>query len=85
MFSRIMEVDDSYMGGKKGNKHKDKKLKTLGRYRQDCRCRSQEYRDKKVKARVIDNTKRYTLHGFIDEDVSEGATICTTTSRATKI
>ncbi|KKN13936.1 hypothetical protein LCGC14_1001220 [marine sediment metagenome] len=77
--SGIVEVDETFIGGLEGNKHKDKKLKAgrgavgkaavLG-----MRERDGEHR---VKAFPIADTTSQLLQHSIEKNVNPGATICT--------
>ena len=66
------------MGGLEKNKHESKKLhEGRGATGKTAVVGVKERESKKVKAKVIENTKRQTLHGFIQNNVKEGSTVCT--------
>ena len=66
----MVEVDEPYMGGLEMNKHESKNF-----IWQDGRGRIRERQSKKVKATVIDDIKRNTLHGFIEDHVEGDSTV----------
>ena len=75
----IVEVDETYIGGKNKNKHNDKKVKgTQGRSSQEkTAVAGIVERGGKVKAKVVKDVKSKTLKKFISENVSCNATIMT--------
>ena len=65
-------------GGLERNKHKDRKIQQgRGTVGKPAVIGMKERDSKKVRAQVIDDTKRSTLHGFIHENAEEGSVVNT--------
>lgn len=78
VFSGTVEVDETYMGGLEGNKRKDKKLNAgRGGAGKSIVAGIKNRETNQVKAKVVENTRQKTLHGFIEDNVEEGSTVNT--------
>ena len=80
-----VEVDETYMGGRERNKHKDKKLKagrgTVGKI---AVVGAKDRKTNKVRARVTKKTDAKTLQGFVIATALAGATVYTDDAAAYK-
>ncbi len=78
ILSGTVEVDKTFVGGLEMNKHKDKKLNAIRRGTGKAIVVCIKERDStKIKAKVIQNTLKDTLHDFINDNVEPGSTVNT--------
>jgi transposase-like protein len=85
-FDGVVECDEMYIGGLEKNKHKDKK-QNAGRggvgkeIVMGILKRSKEDGTSQVRAKVIPNTKKDTLHAEVKANVKKGAKVMTDAAR----
>ena len=79
LFSGPVEVDETYMGGKRKNMPKKKRAALTGRgsVGKTAVVGAKDRATKKVAARVVQDTKGETLSQFVTEHVGEGAKVYT--------
>ncbi len=79
LFQGPVEVDETYIGGKRKNMPKSKREKLTGRgpVGKMAVAGVKDRKTKKVSAAVVQRTDRETLHGFIRDRVRPGATVYT--------
>ena len=73
----IVEIDETYIGGREKSRHEAKKIpNSQGGANKDIVMGFKE-RDGKVKAYIIPNVKHETLKFMIDANITKESTICT--------
>ena len=74
-----VEVDETYMGGRRRNMAKSKRAKLEGRgpVGKTAVVGIKDRQTKRIAARVVDNTSAETLQGFVRDNVQDGAPIYT--------
>ena len=79
MFAGPVEVDETYMGGKRANMSKSKREKLSGRgtVGKTAVVGAKDRATNQVRAQVVESTNKANIHGFVAEHTSPDATVYT--------
>ena len=86
LFEGPVEVDETYMGGKRRNMSSSQRKELTGRgpVGKTAVVGARDRSTKQVAAKVVTSTDKETLQGFVQDHAAEGSTVCTDEARAYK-
>ena len=84
LFTGPVEADETYIGGKRKNMPKSKRAKLTGRgaVGKAIVVGTKDRETNRVAARVVENTEKPTLQGFVGQHTAPGATVYTDESKS---